>query len=234
VARTRSVFTCGSCGHQCPRWLGRCPECGEWYTLVEDRAVTATGGAPLIGAPSVLRLDMVEADSEARVGTGFGEFDRVLGGGLVAGSLVLLGGEPGIGKSTILLQTLAYLEASGVGTLLVSGEESPGQVKLRARRLTAGSATLALLTETRVESVVACLEEHRPGLCVVDSVQTLWSEAVSSAPGSVAQIREVTGRLLRVAKDKGVTIVLVGHVTKEGDLAGPRVLEHMVDTVLAF
>jgi DNA repair protein RadA/Sms len=234
VARTRSVFTCGTCGYQSPRWLGRCPDCGEWNTLVEERAATPTPSAPVISAPPVVLLDVVEADSEARVGTGFGEFDRVLGGGLVAGSLVLLGGEPGIGKSTILLQTLAHLEASGIGTLLVSGEESPGQVKLRARRLTSGSATLALLTETQVELVVACLEEHRPGLCVVDSVQTLWSEAVSSAPGSVAQIREATGRLLRVAKDKGVTIVLVGHVTKEGDLAGPRVLEHMVDTVLAF
>lgn len=187
-----------------------------------------------MSAPPLIHLHEIEADAETRIGTGLSEFDRVLGGGLVAGSLVLVGGEPGVGKSTLLLQSLTHLDSSGTRAILVSGEESPGQVKLRARRLGPASATLALVSETQVEPVIACLEAERPGVCVIDSIQTLWSESVASGPGSVAQIREVTGQLLRVAKGKGVTLVLVGHVTKEGDLAGPRVLEHMVDTVLAF
>ncbi len=187
-----------------------------------------------MSAPALVRLHEIDADAETRIRTGLSEFDRVLGGGLVAGSLVLVGGEPGVGKSTLLLQSLTHLDSSGTRAILVSGEESPGQVKLRARRLGPASATLALVSETQVEPVIACLEAERPGVCVIDSIQTLWSESVASGPGSVAQIREVTGQLLRVAKGKGVTLVLVGHVTKEGDLAGPRVLEHMVDTVLAF
>lgn len=237
MARTRSVYACGSCGYQSPRWLGRCPDCNEWNTLVEERAAAPSPGGASVStapAPPIIRLHEVQADDADRLSTGLDEFDRVLGGGLVTGSVVLLGGEPGIGKSTLLLQALGNLEAAQTPTLLVSGEESPGQVKLRAHRLGPSSATLALVSETQVEPVISCLDQHRPRVCVIDSVQTLWSDSVASAPGSVAQIREVTGQLLRAAKGKGVTLVLVGHVTKEGDLAGPRVLEHMVDTVLAF
>ncbi|HZK49429.1 MAG TPA: DNA repair protein RadA, partial [Thermoleophilia bacterium] len=235
MARTRSLFTCTGCGYQSPRWLGRCPDCGEWNTLVEEvvHARPSNGGGHA-SAPTPLRLDSVSTDAEERIFTGIDEFDRVLGGGLVPGSLVLVGGEPGIGKSTLLLQALLSLQGRGIPTLLVSGEESAAQVKMRARRLEGPFDGLRLISETRTGSVVACLDEHRPAVCVVDSVQTLWSEDISSAPGSVSQIRDVTGQLLRVAKEKGIIMLLVGHVTKSGDLAGPRVLEHMVDAVLSF
>lgn len=230
---------CSSCGYQNPRWLGRCPDCGEWNTLIEEaaapvaagRRVEVAAGGPV---PTPISLADVDALGEERIPSGITEFDRVLGGGFVKGSLVLVGGEPGIGKSTLLLQALLAMGAAGVSTLLVSGEESAAQVKLRARRLSAGLEGIRLISETRVESVLSCLEEHSPQLCVVDSIQTLWSAAVNSAPGSVSQVREVTGQLLRMAKEREITLVLVGHVTKTGDLAGPRVLEHMVDAVLAF
>jgi DNA repair protein RadA/Sms len=234
VARARSVFICSACGYQSPRWLGRCPDCAEWNTLLEEAPAPAKAGSEPRHAPVPFVLDSVDATDEARLRTGVAEFDRVLGGGLVKGSVVLVGGEPGIGKSTLLLQALLALEGQGVSTLLVAGEESAGQVKLRARRLGGEYGRLRLVGETRCEPVIACLEEHQPGVCVVDSVQMLWSPELSSAPGSVSQIREVTSQLLRVAKDRGISLVLVGHVTKTGDLAGPRVLEHMVDTVLAF
>ena len=241
MAKARSIFVCGGCGYQSPRWLGRCPDCGEWNTLIEEAPAAAPpdvrrrgANAAPVAVPTPFTLASVDARDEERLPTGLGEFDRVLGGGLVRGSVVLVGGEPGIGKSTLLLQTLLGLQQAGVATLLVSGEESAGQVKLRARRLTDSPDALPLICETEVEAVVACLEEHAPAVCVVDSVQTLWSSALTSAPGSVSQIREATGRLLRVAKESGITLVLVGHVTKSGDLAGPRVLEHMVDVVLAF
>lgn len=236
MARARSVFACTGCGYQSPRWLGRCPDCGDWNTLVEEavQASSNGGGSGTAVAAPLLRLDSVALESEERVLTAIEEFDRVLGGGLVPGSLVLVGGEPGIGKSTLLLQALLSLQERGVSTLLVSGEESPAQVKMRARRLEGPFDGLPLISETRVGPVVACLEEHSPAVCVVDSVQTLWSADISSAPGSVSQIRETTGQLLRVAKKKGIIMLLVGHVTKSGDLAGPRVLEHMVDVVLSF
>lgn len=246
MGRTRSLYVCSACGYESPRWLGRCPSCSTWNTLAEERPAPSAGpGAVPRDAgppPETVRLDEVVEMADERLSTGLGELDRVLGGGLVTGSVVLIGGEPGIGKSTLLLQALMQLEAAGVSTLLVSGEESPGQVKLRARRLAAGRGGLRpsapgglrLLTETQVERVVGALERERPAVCVVDSVQTLWSAVSSSAPGSVAQVREVTGRLVRVAKAEGVILLLVGHVTKDGYLAGPRVLEHMVDAVLAF
>ena len=173
-------------------------------------------------------------ESADRIDTGLGELNRVLGGGLVPGSVVLVGGEPGVGKSTLLLQALLGMEARGVSTLLVSGEESAAQVKLRSVRLGGGGSGLRLITETQTEAVVAALEQLQPSVCVVDSVQTLWSAAVGSTPGSVAQIREVTAQLLQVAKTHGIALILVGHVTKDGELAGPRVLEHMVDAVLSF
>jgi DNA repair protein RadA/Sms len=237
VPRVRSIFVCTGCGYQNPRWLGRCPDCGEWNTLIEE--ATGTRGRPssppgVDVAPVPMTLEEVSAGDEARVSTGATELDRVLGGGLVPGSVVLVGGEPGIGKSTLLLQALLSLQHRNVATLLVSGEESPGQVKMRARRLDGPIDGLRLISETCCGPVVACLEEQNPAVCVVDSVQSLWSEHVSSAPGSVSQIREVTGQLVRVAKGRGITMLLVGHVTKSGDLAGPRVLEHMVDAVLSF
>jgi len=198
--------------------------------------------APVTAPPSVrdrppaspVSLGDLQAQAEDRLSTGLPELDRVLGGGLVPGSLVLVGGEPGIGKSTLLLQTLLGLQRQGVPVLLVSGEESAGQVKLRARRLGPDAGGLRLLGETELEPVLTCLEQERPAVCVVDSIQTLWTGTIGSAPGSVAQIREVTGRLLRLAKSTNITMMLVGHVTKTGDLAGPRALEHLVDTVLAF
>ena len=246
MGRTRSLYVCSTCAYESPRWLGRCPSCSSWNTLTEHAPTPVGGaaGAPRSAGPPPpsVRLDEVQALAEERLCTGMTEFDRVLGGGLVAGSVVLIGGEPGIGKSTLLLQALMELDAAAVPTLLVSGEESPAQVKLRERRLAAGAAAgpgdgaggLRLLAETQVERLVGALEKERPAVCVVDSVQTLWSEASSSTPGSVAQVREVTGQLVRVAKTEGVILLLVGHVTKDGYLAGPRVLEHMVDAVLAF
>ena len=205
--------------------------------MAEAPASERTGprsAGPPAAAPAPLRLAEVSAAAQARVGTGLGEFDRVLGGGLVPGSLVLVGGEPGVGKSTLLLQALLDMEARAVSTLLISGEESAAQVKLRSVRLGGDNSGLRLLTETQTDLVAASLEQLKPAVCVVDSVQTLWSPEVGSAPGSVAQIRDATAQLLRVAKDNGIALVLVGHVTKEGELAGPRVLEHMVDAVLSF
>lgn len=237
MARSRSIFVCNSCGYQSSRWLGRCPDCDEWNTLQEEMpAVRALPGGRRATevAPVPQRLASVSAHAEERLSSGLSELDLVLGGGLVQGSVVLVGGEPGIGKSTLLLQALLDLEARGVATLLVSGEESPAQVKMRARRLDGPVDDLRLISETRSAQVLACLEEQMPAVCVVDSIQTMWSEEISSAPGSVSQIRDVTGQLLRVAKGNAITMLLVGHVTKAGDLAGPRVLEHMVDAVLSF
>jgi DNA repair protein RadA/Sms len=238
-------FVCRECGYETLGWLGRCPGCGQWNTIAE--AVPPAAGPPSgrgsnrRGAGAVeacvpLPISLAEVDfaTTDRIDTGLQEFNRVLGGGLVAGSVVLVGGEPGVGKSTLLLQTLLSMEARGVSALLVSGEESAAQVKLRSIRLGGRRSALRLITETQSESIVAALEQLQPSACVVDSVQTLWSAAVGSTPGSVAQIREVTAQLLQVAKANGIALVLVGHVTKDGELAGPRVLEHMVDAVLSF
>jgi DNA repair protein RadA/Sms len=237
-------FVCRECGYQSPGWLGRCPGCGQWNTIDELAAPAAVprpagrgnlrvAGAA-VAAPVPVSLAEVGFESGGRIDTGLSEFNRVLGGGLVAGSVVLVGGEPGVGKSTLLLQALLAMESTGVSTLLVSGEESAGQVKLRSVRLGGGASSLRLVTETQTEAVVAALEQMQPAACVVDSVQTLWSSGVGSTPGSVAQIREVTAQLLQVAKSHGIALILVGHVTKDGELAGPRVLEHMVDAVLSF
>jgi DNA repair protein RadA/Sms len=231
---SRSVFTCSSCGSQSPKWHGRCPGCGDWNTLVEEKPApgrrTASRPAPRT-AP--IRLADVKAPAMARFSTGIGELDRVLGGGLVPGSLVLLGGSPGIGKSTLTASALGNL-ASERKVLYVTGEESPAQVKLRAERLGPAALEVPIVAETDLEAVIATIEAEHPDVCVIDSVQTLYTPDMTGAPGSVGQVREVAGRLMRVAKERDVATVLVGHVTKEGSLAGPRVLEHLVDCVLLF
>jgi DNA repair protein RadA/Sms len=234
MAKAAAVqFSCSECGYQTGKWLGRCPDCGSWSTLVEERpAAPSRPGAAAGTARAPLRLVEVEASDAERIPTGVAELDRVLGGGLVPASLVLVSGDPGIGKSTLLLMTLAAMSSSKK-TLLVTGEESAAQVKLRADRL-GGADDVRILAETNLDDVCATLEGERPDVCVVDSVQTLYAPELGSAPGSVAQVREAAARLLRVAKEQRVATFLVGHVTKEGAVAGPRVLEHLVDCVLQF
>ncbi|HEU0248843.1 MAG TPA: DNA repair protein RadA [Gaiellaceae bacterium] len=224
-------FTCSECGTQSGRWLGRCPGCAAFGTLVEELHGSDT--ATRVRALAPVALGEVSADEAERIATGISELDRVLGGGLVPASLVLVGGEPGVGKSTLLLSALGAIARSGRRALLVTGEESVAQVSLRAARL-GGAESVEILAETELDVVCATLEEARPDVCVIDSVQTLHASALGSAPGSVAQVREAAGRLLRVAKEAGVATILVGHVTKDGAVAGPRVLEHLVDCVIQF
>jgi DNA repair protein RadA/Sms len=242
MPRSATVHTCSACGHQSPKWHGRCPGCGEWDAMVEEaapaRAAPARGnGARRGGAGRALKpvaLAEVQAPRVERLRSGIGELDRVLGGGLVPGSLVLIGGSPGIGKSTLTSGALGNLQAAGHSTLYVSGEESAAQVKLRAERLGAGALSVPIVSETDLDAVLATLEAERPDVCVIDSVQVLYDPALTGAPGSVGQVREVAGRIMRVSKELGIATLLVGHVTKEGSLAGPRVLEHLVDCVLSF
>ncbi|MGH2846008.1 MAG: DNA repair protein RadA [Thermoleophilaceae bacterium] len=245
MARSASVYACSSCGHQSPQWHGRCPGCGEWNSLAEEARTSASaGGHGRAGGPAgrragaaalrPVRLREVEAARIERLSTGVAELDRVLGGGLVPGSLVLIGGSPGIGKSTLTTGALGNLAAAGRRVLYVSGEESAAQVKLRAQRLGPGALSVPIVADTDLEAVLATLEAERPDACVIDSVQVLYDPALSGAPGSVGQVREVAGRVMRVAKERGIATLLVGHVTKEGSLAGPRVLEHLVDCVLSF
>jgi DNA repair protein RadA/Sms len=235
MARSPSVFTCSTCGHETTRWHGRCPGCGEWNTLVEEAPSRQGASRPRRGAPlRPVPLGEVEAPAVGRLGTGIGELDRVLGGGLVPGSLVLIGGSPGIGKSTLTSMALGNVAAAGAAVLYVSGEESAAQVRLRAERLGPAALRVPIVAETDLDAVVATLDAERPAACVVDSVQVLYDPALGGSPGSVGQVREVAGRLMRVAKERGIAVVLVGHVTKEGSLAGPRVLEHLVDCVLSF
>jgi DNA repair protein RadA/Sms len=230
VAKPAIQFACTECGYSAGRWFGKCPGCNAFGTLVED-VIGASGTAKAPPKP-ILRLADVEAEEARRIATGVAELDRVLGGGLVPASLVLVGGEPGVGKSTLLLTALAAMSKHR-RALLVTGEESVAQVKLRATRL-GGAERVEILAETDLETVLATLESERPAVCVIDSVQTLYSSDVGSAPGSVAQVREAAARLLRTAKESGVATILVGHVTKDGTVAGPRVLEHLVDCVLQF
>jgi DNA repair protein RadA/Sms len=233
ATRVVNRFACGECGAALSKWHGRCPSCSAWGSVVEERVVERPGKAGRASVPRrPVPLGLVEAIDADRVCTGIGELDRVLGGGIVPGSLILVGGDPGVGKSTLLTMALARVAASH-RTLLVTGEESPAQVRLRAERI-GGAAQIEVVAETDLDAVCAIIEAERPTLCVVDSVQTLWSGDVGSAPGSVAQVREAAARLLRIAKERGVSVVLIGHVTKEGTVAGPRVLEHLVDTVLLF
>ncbi len=232
MARTKTVYGCDNCGAVASKWQGQCPDCGDWNTLVEQ-AVGHAGAGQGAKAGNIERLGRARTSEEARPGTGIGELDRVLGGGLVPGSVTLLGGDPGIGKSTLLLQASAAMNQQ-FDVLYVTGEESPRQVGLRASRLGLQAENLSLLPETCVETVVATAEKAAPGAIVVDSIQTIYSESLQSAPGSVAQLRETAAQLVRFAKRRGCAVLLVGHVTKEGVIAGPRVLEHMVDTVLYF
>jgi DNA repair protein RadA/Sms len=231
MAQPALKYACSECGQSTGRWLGRCPGCGSFGTLVEEAARAVSQGKGATPRP-VLRLVDVAAEDANRISTGVPELDRVLGGGLVPASLVLVGGEPGVGKSTLLLMALRAMSEER-RALLVTGEESTAQVRMRAERL-GGAGSVEILGETDLDSICATLEEERPAVCVIDSVQTLYSSDVGSAPGSVAQVREASARLLRVAKEAGVALFLVGHVTKDGAVAGPRVLEHLVDCVLQF
>jgi DNA repair protein RadA/Sms len=235
MAKPKNIYSCTECGGQSPKWQGQCPQCGAWNTLIE--AASVAGGTRFEGVTGtrsqVTPLAAVEAQESHRVRSGIEEFDRVLGGGLVAGGVVLLGGDPGIGKSTLLLQACAALGGAH-RTLYVTGEESVDQVALRAQRLALVNAPVELLAEVQLEAVVAAIDATAPELVVIDSIQTIYTDALASAPGSVAQVRECAAQLTRLAKQRGVIVVFVGHVTKEGAIAGPRVLEHIVDTVLYF
>jgi DNA repair protein RadA/Sms len=237
MARAKTRHVCSECGGESPKWQGQCPHCGAWNTLVETVAEPAGKTAhryqSLAPTQAIVSLDAVPTETVQRLGTGSEEFDRVLGGGLVEGSVVLIGGDPGIGKSTLLLQALAHL-SSHREVLYVSGEESSAQIALRARRLGVDGARLPLLAEIELERILSAVDERRPAVVVVDSIQTMYSSQLQSAPGSVGQVRECAAQLTRLSKQLGVAVVMIGHVTKEGTLAGPRVLEHIVDTVLYF
>jgi len=237
MARDRTVYTCTACGGTSPKWLGKCPHCGEWNTLeegvAEAPAATRHRYKGLAPSAAVATLSQIEAAEIERAPTGLAELDRPLGGGIVEGGVVLIGGDPGIGKSTLLLQAAEKLSQT-MPVLYVTGEESGAQVAMRARRLGLRDAPIRVLAEIQLERIVAAIEAEKPRFCVIDSIQTLFSDALTSAPGSVAQVRECAAQLTRTAKSLGTSIVLVGHVTKEGAIAGPRVLEHMVDTVLYF
>ena len=238
MAKEKTVFFCQNCGYESAKWMGQCPSCREWNTFVEEKvkpqSASKTNGPNKRERSTPVRLSDVSMLKEERISTGISELDRVLGGGIVHGSLLLIGGDPGIGKSTLLLQTCRNLVESGKKVLYISGEESLQQIKMRAMRIGGRTDELSLLCETNINEVCAIAEEQKPDVAVIDSIQTMYSEEVSSAPGSVSQVREATALLLRLAKENRISIFIVGHVTKEGAVAGPRVLEHMVDTVLYF
>ena len=240
MAKAKTMYVCSQCGYETPRWLGRCPDCGSWNTLEEQQAAPESKlpekkirRAPGTDAEA-LRVDLIPDESSERRSCGIGELDRVLGGGLVAGSLVLVGGDPGIGKSTLLTQVCANLADAGETVLYVSGEESARQIKMRANRLGANSAGFYVLSENDVNGVSKRMEQLSPSVMVIDSIQTMYLPEIASAPGSVSQVRECASLLMRLAKNSGCSVFLVGHVTKEGSIAGPRILEHMVDAVLYF
>lgn len=242
MAKTPStIFVCQNCGNQSRKWMGQCPDCGEWNTFVEERfrataasAGASTGFAPHYAAASPIAYGTVESQDDARTSTGIDELDRVLGGGIVAGSLVLIGGAPGIGKSTIVIQMADKLSQGDTKVLYVSGEESERQIKMRGERLGLSADNLFLLPETNLQSILVEIEKLRPDIIIVDSIQTVFSEKIESAPGSVSQVRDVAGQLMIFAKQTGTPIFITGHVTKEGSIAGPKTLEHIVDTVLYF
>jgi DNA repair protein RadA/Sms len=240
VAKAKTIYSCTECGASEPKWQGQCPSCMAWNTLVESIEESSTSSnryankfEGLAQSSTLQKLSSIKAADIERIPTGISEFDRVLGGGLVEGGVVLIGGDPGIGKSTLLLQVLCHLGKSAQA-IYVSGEESPQQIAMRAKRLGLDASEVELLAEINLEKILATLQTHKPNIAVIDSIQTVYSEALQSAPGSVAQVRECSAQLTRLAKQLGITVILVGHVTKEGTLAGPRVLEHIVDTVLYF
>lgn len=235
MAKTKTIYTCQGCGMQSPKWMGRCSSCGEWNSFVEevvDRNPSAGKLAIQISGNQPLTLDNIEMVKNMRISVGINEFNRVLGGGIVPGSLILLGGDPGIGKSTLALQLALGLKEQKI--LYTSGEESLQQIKLRAERLKISNSQCLFLSETSLEQLIAHTENIQPDLLIIDSVQTISTEAIESSPGSVSQVRECTSTILKYAKKTGVAVILIGHITKEGSLAGPKVLEHMVDTVLQF
>jgi DNA repair protein RadA/Sms len=245
MAKEKTNYVCSECGGTSAKWLGKCPNCGAWNTLIEQVAGSAgaSGGgnnrysapfAALAGTAELAVLSEIQATDVDRTSTGIEELDRVLGGGIVPGGVTLIGGDPGIGKSTLLLQAVDALQRAGQNALYVTGEESGAQVAMRSRRLGLDHSQVQVLPEIQLEKIIATLDAHRPAIAVIDSIQTVYSDQLTSAPGSVAQVRECAAHLTRFAKASGTAIVLVGHVTKEGALAGPRVLEHMVDTVLYF
>lgn len=231
----KSVFFCQNCGHEASKWLGQCPACREWNTFVEEKiSANSHGSGKKVNSTEIVTLSGVNTDEDERTRTGIEELDRVLGGGIVPGSLVLVGGDPGIGKSTLLLQVCQKIAAVNKKVLYISGEESLKQIKLRANRMGSFGESLFLLCETNLEIIRSVIEKQQPEIVIIDSIQTMYNEDVTSAPGSVTQVRESTNILMQLAKGLGVSIFIVGHVTKEGTVAGPRVLEHMVDTVLYF
>jgi DNA repair protein RadA/Sms len=234
VPKPTTVFVCSACATESAKWHGQCPGCGAWNTLTEENRAGMTATKAARAAAKPVRLAEVKAEQHVRLSTGIGELDRILGGGVVPGSLVLIGGSPGIGKSTLTSMALGNLEGAGRRTLYVSGEESAAQIRLRAERLPGAALDVPVLAETDLDTVLATLDAERPEVCVVDSVQTLHAADLTGAAGSVGQVREVADRITRLAKARDIAVLLVGHVTKEGALAGPRVLEHLVDCVLQF
>jgi DNA repair protein RadA/Sms len=237
MAKPKIVYSCQSCGYQSPKWMGKCPDCNQWNTFVEEKYEKAghlRGELSFGTRETPASIHEIDTTEEGRVLSGIAEFDRVLGGGLVAGSVILIGGDPGIGKSTLLLQAFAAVSQKGLTCLYVSGEESQRQIKMRAERLGIAAPNLLILSETALERIIEQVKKIKPGLLVIDSIQTIFSSSIPSAPGSVAQVRESSGSIIVLAKKTGLTTFLIGHVTKDGAIAGPRVLEHMVDTVLYF
>ena len=234
--RKKTTFFCQNCGYQSPKWLGKCPSCGEWNRFVEEETRVSDSGiySELQFNEPPLPIDSIEVDEKERLKVGIDEVDRVLGGGIVGSSAILVGGDPGIGKSTLLLQVLQNLAEKGLKVLYITGEESARQIKLRGKRIGALSKNLLVLVEVAIENILKHIKEIKPEAVVVDSIQTVYSSALSSAPGSVGQVREASGRLILLSKKTGIPIFLIGHVTKDGSIAGPKVLEHMVDTVLYF
>lgn len=237
MAKAKTIYVCNTCGGNTPRWQGQCPACQAWNTLEESLSESTSSNARFQGLAQAVprqKLSAIKAEDMPRLPTGVDEFDRVLGGGLVPGGVVLIGGDPGIGKSTLLLQALAEMSAAGISVLYSSGEESAAQIALRAKRIALAAPQLEVLAEIQLEKLLTTIDAARPQVVVVDSIQTVYSDALTSAPGSVAQVRECAAQLTRYAKSTGICMLMVGHVTKDGHLAGPRVLEHIVDTVLYF
>ena len=233
MAKAKTIFMCQECGYESPGWMGKCPACNQWNTFVEEKQPGAQKSGPSKSDAVAVNINDIVIDNEERYSTGMKEMDRVLGGGFVKGSLILVGGDPGIGKSTLLLQVCEKVRFNKK-ILYVSGEESVKQIKIRADRLGIKNSSLLMVSETNFGTVDSLIEKEQPGLVIIDSIQTIFNDELSAAPGSVSQVRDVTAGLMRIAKGAGITMIIVGHVTKEGSIAGPRVLEHMVDTVLYF